>query len=117
MEIKAPLPSLEQLRENAAECIRSAEAARTSQHKSFFTGSQPDGTACPADKDMTCKNWTSSTQGTAMLDHSDRRGLRDDEASHSWNSSHPSRGPDGGCSEADLPTTGGAGLFYCFAVN
>jgi len=43
--------------------------------------------------------------------------LRDDEASRSWNSAHPSRGPDGGCSETDLPTTGGAGLFYCFAVN
>jgi hypothetical protein len=83
----------------------------------ILTGSQPDGTAFPPDKDMTCKNWTSSTQGAAMLGHSDRRGLGDDEASHSWNSSHPSRGPDGGCSETDLPTTGGAGLFYCFAVN
>jgi hypothetical protein len=36
MEMEAPLPSLDQLRENAAECIRLAEAARTSQHKSFF---------------------------------------------------------------------------------
>jgi hypothetical protein len=36
MMIEAPLPSLDQLRENAAECIRLAEAARTSQHKSFF---------------------------------------------------------------------------------
>jgi hypothetical protein len=34
--MKAPLPSLDQLRENAAECIRLAEAAHTSQHKSFF---------------------------------------------------------------------------------
>jgi hypothetical protein len=83
----------------------------------ILTGSQPDGTAFPPDKDMTCKNWTSSTQGAAMLGHSDRVGLRDDEPSHSWNSSHPSRGPDGGCSETDLPTTGGAGLFYCFAAN
>lgn len=83
----------------------------------ILTGSQPDGTAFPPDKDMTCKNWTSSTQGAAMLGHSDRVGLRDDEPSHSWNSSHPSRGPDGGCSETDLPTTGGAGLLYCFAVN
>jgi hypothetical protein len=83
----------------------------------ILTGSQPDGTAFPPEKDMTCKNWTSSTQGAAMLGHSDRLGLRDDEASHSWNSSHPSRGPDGGCSETDLPTTGGAGLFYCFAAN
>jgi hypothetical protein len=30
------LPSLDQLRNNAAECIRLAEAARTSAHKSFF---------------------------------------------------------------------------------
>jgi hypothetical protein len=36
MEMEAPLPSLDQLRENAAECIRLAEAARTSPHKSFF---------------------------------------------------------------------------------
>jgi anaerobic glycerol-3-phosphate dehydrogenase len=36
MEMEAPLPSLDQLRENAAECIRLAEAARSSQHKSFF---------------------------------------------------------------------------------
>ena len=83
----------------------------------ILTGSQSNGTAFPPDKDMTCKNWTSSTQGAAMLGHSDRLGLRDDDASHSWNSSHPSSGPDGGCSEADLPTTGGAGLFYCFAAN
>ena len=33
----------------------------------------------------------------------------------SWNSSHPSRGPGGGCSQADLKSTGGDGLFYCFA--
>jgi anaerobic glycerol-3-phosphate dehydrogenase len=32
----ANLPSLDQLRNNAAECIRLAEAARTSEHKSFF---------------------------------------------------------------------------------
>jgi hypothetical protein len=35
----------------------------------------------------------------------------------SWNSSHPSRGPDGGCSQTDLRGTGGDGLFYCFAVQ
>ncbi|HVZ52256.1 MAG TPA: lectin [Pseudolabrys sp.] len=83
----------------------------------ILTGSQPDGTAFAADKDMTCKNWTSSTQGSAMLGHADRQGLRDDAPSHSWNSSHPSRGPDGGCSQADLRSTGGDGLLYCFAVN
>ena len=82
----------------------------------MLTGSQPDG-AFPAGEDRTCKNWTSSTQGSAMLGHADRRGLRDDNASKSWNSSHPSRGPDGGCSQADLRSTGGDGLMYCFAAN
>ena len=82
-----------------------------------LTGSQPDGTAFGPETDRTCKNWTSSTQGAAMVGHSDRKGLRDDDASHSWNSSHPSRGPDGGCSQADLKSTGGDGLLYCFAVN
>jgi hypothetical protein len=82
-----------------------------------LTGSQPDGTAFAGSDDRTCKNWTSSTQGAAMLGHIDRVGLRDDEASKSWNSSHPSRGPDGGCSQADLKTTGGDGLMYCFAAN
>lgn len=82
-----------------------------------LTGSQPDGTAFAAAEDRTCKNWTSSTQGAAMVGHIDRIGLRDDDASKSWNSSHPSRGPDGGCSQADLKSTGGDGLFYCFAAN
>ena len=82
-----------------------------------LTGSQPDGTAFAGPDDRTCKNWTSSTQGAAMVGHTDRKGLRDDDASKSWNSSHPSRGPDGGCSQNDLKSTGGDGLLYCFAVN
>jgi hypothetical protein len=82
-----------------------------------LTGSNPDGTAFAAGEDRTCKNYSSSTQGAVMLGHIDRQGLRDDDASHSWNSSHPSRGPDGGCSQADLRSIGGDGLFYCFAVN
>jgi hypothetical protein len=82
-----------------------------------LTGTQPNGTAFAAGEDRTCKNWTSSTQGAAMLGHIDRQGLRDDDASKSWNSSHPSRGPDGGCSQTDLRSTGGDGLFYCFATN
>jgi hypothetical protein len=82
-----------------------------------LTGSQPDGRAFPPGEDKTCHNWTSSTQGTAIVGHIDRIGLRDDDASKSWNSSHPSRGPDGGCSQTDLRSTGGDGLFYCFAVN
>ena len=89
----------------------------TPNRHDMLTGSQPDGTAFAAGDDRTCKNWTSSTQGSAMLGHSDRIGLRDDDASKSWNSSHPSRGSEGGCSQADLKSTGGDGLMYCFAVN
>jgi Collagenase NC10 and Endostatin len=89
----------------------------TPNRHDVLTGSQPDGTAFAGGDDRTCKNWTSSTQGAAMVGHSDRMGLRDDDASKSWNSSHPSRGPDGGCSQADLKSTGGDGLFYCFAAN
>lgn len=83
----------------------------------ILTGSQPDGRAFPAGQDRTCSNWTSSTKGAAMVGHHDRMGLGDDAPSKSWNSSHPTRGSDGGCSQADLRSTGGNGLFYCFAAN
>jgi len=83
----------------------------------ILTGSQPDGTAFAAGEDRTCGNWTKSGAGSAMLGHHDRQGLGTDEASRSWNSSHPSRGPDGGCSQNDLKSTGGNGLLYCFAVK
>jgi hypothetical protein len=83
----------------------------------MLTGSQPDGTAFPAGDDRTCGNWSKSGQGAAMVGHHDRQGLRDDEASRSWNSSHPTRGPDGGCSQNDLKSTGGNGLFYCFLAK
>ena len=82
----------------------------------MLTGSQPDGRAFSGD-DMTCHNWTSSGEGAAMVGHHDRQGLRDDDASKSWNASHPSRGTGGGCSQEALRGTGGNGLFYCFAVN
>jgi hypothetical protein len=83
----------------------------------MLTGSQPDGRAFAGGGDMTCHNWTSSGEGAAMLGHHDRQGLRDDDASKSWNASHPSRGTGGGCSQEALRSTGGNGLFYCFAVN
>lgn len=89
----------------------------TPNRHDVLTGSQPDGTAFAAGDDKTCKNWTSSTQGSAVVGHSDRIGLRDDDASKSWNSSHGSRGPDGGCSQNDFKSTGGDGLLYCFASN
>ena len=89
----------------------------TPNRHDVLTGSQADGTAFAAGDDRTCGNWTSSAQGSAIVGHADRIGLRDDDASKSWNSSHPSRGPDGGCSQADLRSTGGDGLLYCFAAN
>jgi hypothetical protein len=82
-----------------------------------LTGSTIEGRAFPPGEDRTCKNWTSSTQGTAMLGHIDRQGIQDTVEGRSWNASHPSRGSGGGCSQADLKSTGGAGLFYCFATN
>jgi hypothetical protein len=75
----------------------------------MLTGSQPDGTAFPGTADHTCQNWTSSGSGTAQLGHHDRTG----GGNTSWNSTHPSRG----CSQENLVSTGGAGLFYCFAAN
>ena len=83
----------------------------------ILTGSQPDGTKFPDTPDMTCGNWTKSGAGAAMTGHHDRTGLDDSAPAKSWNSSHPSRGPDGGCSQNDLKSTGGNGFLYCFAAN
>src|SRR5438309_4070796 len=79
----------------------------------ILTGSQPDGTAFPAGEDRSCGNWTKSAAGSAMLGHADRTGLDETPAAKSWNSSHPSRGPGGGCTQDDLKSTGGNGLLYC----
>ncbi len=79
-----------------------------------LTGSQPDGRGIAGNVDSTCRNWTSSTDGAAMLGHSDRTGLDDSVPAKSWNSSHQSRG---GCGMDALKGTGGAGMFYCFATN
>jgi len=79
----------------------------------ILTGSTPEGRAFPADKDMTCGNWTKSGDGSAMVGHHDRQGLNDSAEAKSWNSSHPSRG----CSQDALKGTGGNVFFYCFAAN
>lgn len=86
----------------------------TPNEHDMLTGSQADGTAFAAGQDMTCGNWTKSgADGSAMLGHHDRAGSDPGPAGQSWNSSHPSRG----CSQEGLRSTGGAGLFYCFAAN
>jgi hypothetical protein len=79
----------------------------------ILTGSMPDGRAPTDEKNMTCGNWTQSGEGSALVGHHDRMGLKDDAPSKSWNSSHPSRG----CSQEALRSSGGDGLLYCFAVK
>lgn len=77
----------------------------------ILTGSQPDGTASGAGGDLTCGDWTSSDAGSAQLGHHDRTGGGANPTS--WNSAHASQG----CSPANLRSTGGDGLFYCFAAE
>lgn len=77
----------------------------------ILTGSKPDGTAFEGGEDLTCGTWTSSGPGRAQVGHHDRKGQGENAAS--WNSAHASRG----CSQKDLESTGGAGLFYCFAID
>ena len=79
----------------------------------ILTGSQPDGTAIAGSVDTTCRNWTSSGEGAAMVGHHNRAGLDDSAPAKSWNSSHQSRG----CSLDALKATGGDARIYCFAAN
>lgn len=89
----------------------------TPNQHDVLTGTQRDGTAFPGTDDKSCGNWTrSGTEGAAMLGHIDRDGIPTDpvDVRTSWNSSHLSRG---GCNDAALRSTGGAGLIYCFAAK
>jgi len=73
-----------------------------------LTGSTPEGRAFPANVNLTCNNWTSSTFGSAELGHIDRT-----PNNSPWNSAHMSRD----CTQPGLVATGGNGLFYCFAAQ
>ena len=76
----------------------------------ILTGSDSHGRALLGSAaNTTCNNWTSNAAGSAMVGHHDRSG----GGNSSWNAAHASRS----CSQADLVQTGGAGLFYCFAIN
>jgi hypothetical protein len=79
----------------------------------ILTGSDPQGMFSTAGGDTTCGNWTKSGDGSAIVGHHDRSGLKDTRHMHSWNSSHGTRG----CGQDALKSTGGAGLIYCFAAN
>lgn len=79
----------------------------------ILTGSDPQGMFSTSGGDTTCKNWTSSTDGSAIVGHHDRMGLKDTRHMKAWNSSHGTPG----CDAESLKKVGGAGLFYCFAAN
>ena len=79
----------------------------------ILTGSDPAGNYSTAGGDTTCGNWTKSGDGSAIVGHHDRVGLKDTRHMKSWNSSHGTVG----CSQEALAKTGGAGLFYCFVAD
>ena len=76
-----------------------------------LTGSQMDGTAFAAGQDQTCNNWTSNSEGSARVGHADRYSFT--TPGSSWNFAHGTPG----CTQENLISTGGAGLFYCFAAG
>jgi hypothetical protein len=76
----------------------------------ILTGSNDDGTLAEG---MTCNDWTSNGEGTAMVGHSDEGGPPQFEGVESWNSAHQTQG----CGQEALVGTGGAGQIYCFAVT
>jgi hypothetical protein len=85
----------------------------TPNEHDILTGSRADGTAFAPQTDTTCKAWTSSGDGSAIVGHHDRKGPLPDNWATSWNFSHQSAG----CSQEALVRTGGAGRFYCFATS
>jgi hypothetical protein len=76
----------------------------------ILTGSNPDGTVGTGD--ATCHNWT-STDGHAMVGHSNKVGSIGGDRARSWNSAHLSEG----CSMAALQKLGSGALLYCFAID
>jgi hypothetical protein len=85
----------------------------TPNEHDILTGSRADGTAFAPQTDTTCKAWTSSNEGFAVVGHHDGSGPLNDNWAKSWNFSHLSAG----CSQEALVRTGGSGRFYCFATN
>lgn len=79
----------------------------------ILTGSDPSGMFSTAGGDTTCGNWTKNGDGSAIVGHHDRIGLKDTRHMKAWNSSHGSAG----CSKEALVKTGGNGYFYCFLAN
>jgi len=76
----------------------------------ILTGTELNGLASTAATDTTCSNWTSNSAGSALVGHHDRVGGGPNPMS--WSTAHDTPG----CSQANLQSTGGDGLFYCFAM-
>lgn len=82
----------------------------TPNQHDIMTGSDSIGRAFITTEDRSCKNWTSADPADrTFVGHHDRLG----GGNSSWNSAHPSAG----CDAPSLVRTGGAGKFYCFAIN
>jgi hypothetical protein len=77
------------------------------QQHDILTGSNMDGTLLMG---QTCMDWTG--QGTGRVGHFNRTGTGG-TAPNSWNSAHD----NAGCTAALIPMKGGAGRFYCFAID
>lgn len=75
-----------------------------------LTGSNLDGTLFVAEGYDNCSNWRGTGAGAARVGHHDRQGGGENPTS--WNSAHNSRG----CTQANLVSSGGAGLYYCFGM-
>ena len=79
----------------------------TPNRHDILTGTDGSGNVT----ENTCSNWTGNDEGSATVGHHDRTGGGADPTH--WSSAHGSRG----CSQGNLQSSGGDGLFYCFAIN
>ena len=80
----------------------------------ILTGSREAGRAYPPDRgDRTCRDWTSSGEGTATIGRHDRRGPASDTDAQSWVTATRTKA----CSPEAFAEANAAGLFYCFAAD
>jgi hypothetical protein len=96
---------------NSSTALTEAGRRVPSNIHDMLTGSTGQGLLATNAADTTCRGWTSNDAGRAMLGHSDGKGGQPN--SLSWNAAHISNG----CSAKALESTGGSGLFYCFAID
>ena len=93
------------------EHITSLSMGDKHNQKDIITGSKMDGTAMDPSENTSCSNWTSNDEGKAQVGHHDRFFWY--VWGSSWNSAHASRD----CSQEGFASSGGDGLFYCFAAD